>query len=580
MDATALGSVPIPGENPAGFDAKFEPEYEAVLAEINKLGSATQTEPISWSHVEEQAGIILTTKSKDILIAAYLGVALQNRHGLQGLCDAMHLLTALFTSFWETAFPPLNRLRRRTNAFEWWHEKAYAFVQAQAQADDVPPLSDALFHELMDALDSLDQLAGELMPDALPLRDLREALRRLPTLPPEPAPQQAEKEQSDTPPEAPVAAPGASSPIKEPDTPKASSEQAPVSAQEPSEAPAEKVVPAESVSSSQGAPSRSQSAAAPSASAPASASSSAAMSDDAAAARKAFVDAACRYAFLMHKDCPQDPQPWQILRIALWGGVAALPLSDNGQTYLPAPDAVRLEALQNLLKAGKMLEAALGAEDLFASSLFCLDAQKIIDEALEHLGTDFAQARERVREETLRFIRRLEGVEDLSFTDGTPFASEKTKAWLQTLGQRAPSGDYARNHAAASSSGGPVLTNDGVSEAVAEAERLFNDNFVVEALTTLERAQGTSLAVNMVLRVKQLRLLNRAGETAVAVALARDLLEEVDRRALETWDRDRAVEVFTAVHETFVLAHDEDGAGAVYGRLSRLCPSAAVGLRQ
>ena len=28
------------------------------------------------------------------------------------------------------------------------------------------------------------------------------------------------------------------------------------------------------------------------------------------------------------------------------------------------------------------------------------------------------------------------------------------------------------------------------------------------------------------------------------------------------------------------LARDEEGAKAVYGRLSRLCPSAAVGLRQ
>ena len=76
MDAVALGRDPIPGESPAGFDAKFEPEYEAVLAEISKLGSATQAEPLSWSKVEEQAESILAGKSKDILMAAYLGVAL------------------------------------------------------------------------------------------------------------------------------------------------------------------------------------------------------------------------------------------------------------------------------------------------------------------------------------------------------------------------------------------------------------------------------------------------------------------------------------------------------------------------
>lgn len=577
MDAVALGRDPIPGESPAGFDAKFEPEYEAVLAEISKLGSATQAEPLSWSRVEEQAESILAGKSKDILMAAYLGVALQKTHGLQGLCDAMNLFSALFTSFWETAFPPLNRLRRRTNAFEWWHEKAYA--ELQALDDSLPPLSDAFLHELLDALDRLDQLAGELMPDAMPLRDLREAIRRLPSLPPESDPQPSPSEDGQSrenaateaqvqkvpaeekaAPDVAAAPPAEPSPVPEP----AVSPEKEVRPEKPASAPsqpAEKVPPAVSSAPSQASPSASE-------------------SDDARAARKAFVDASCRYAFLAHKDSVQDPQPWQILRIALWGGVAALPLAENGQTYLPAPDAVRLEALQSLLNSGKLVEAALGAEDLFASSLFCLDAQAIIDEALERLGADFASAREVVREETQRFVRRLEGVETLSFTDGTPFASERTRAWLKTLAQRAPAGGHASDSGHLPASGAAAASDDAVSVVMAEAERLFNDNLVVEALATLDRAQGTSLAVNMMFRVEQLRLLCRAGESAVAVALARDLLEESDRRELEIWDRARAVDVLTAVHDAFVLARDEEGAKAVHGRLSRLCPSAAVGLRQ
>ena len=577
MDAVALGRDPIPGESPAGFDAKFEPEYEAVLAEISKLGSATQAEPLSWSRVEEQAESILAGKSKDILMAAYLGVALQKTHGLQGLCDAMNLFSALFTSFWETAFPPLNRLRRRTNAFEWWHEKAYA--ELQALDDSFPPLSDAFLHELLDALDRLDQLAGELMPDAMPLRDLREAIRRLPSLPPESDPQPLPSEDGQSrenaateaqvqkvpaeekaAPDVAAAPPAEPSPVPEP----AVSPEKEVRPEKPASAPsqpAEKVPPAVSSAPSQASPSVSE-------------------SDDARAARKAFVDASCRYAFLAHKDSVQDPQPWQILRIALWGGVAALPLSENGQTYLPAPDAVRLEALQSLLNSGKLVEAALGAEDLFASSLFCLDAQAIIDEALERLGADFASAREVVREETQRFVRRLEGVETLSFTDGTPFASERTRAWLKTLAQRAPAGGHASDSGHLPAFGAAAASDDAVSVVMAEAERLFNDNLVVEALATLDRAQGTSLAVNMMFRVEQLRLLCRAGESAVAVALARDLLEESDRRELEIWDRARAVDVLTAVHDAFVLARDEEGAKAVHGRLSRLCPSTAVGLRQ
>ena len=299
------------------------------------------------------------------------------------------------------------------------------------------------------------------------------------------------------------------------------------------------------------------------------------LSDDAKTARKEFADAAGKYVFLAHKDAPHDPLPWQLLRLALWGKVTALPPSENGQTFLQPPDPVRLAALHNLLESGKPLEAALGAEDLFAASLFCLDAQAVADEALGRLGPDYAQARERVREETSRFVRRLGGVEALSFTDGTPFATPGTQDWLRTLEPQTPS-DGART-VVLSSPAAIAAPNDAPAEAIARAESLFATNGVGAALESLENAQGTSSAVNMALRVGQLRLLCRAGETAVAAALARDLLNEVDRRELEHWDSSRAVDALLAVRDAFALARDGDGATAVHGRIARLRPSAAIG---
>ena len=357
MDVTALGSVPIPGENPAGFDAKYEPEYGAVLAEIDKLSSATQGGPVSWSNIVEQSRIILETKSKDISIAAYMGVALQKIQGLQGFLDAMNLFISLFSSCWETAFPPLNRLRRRTNAFEWWHEQAYANIQS-LENKTASPLPDAFLNELLDAVERLDQLAGELMPDALPLRDLREAVRRLPSLPPEPeAPPKESAEPEPAPPF-----------IETPPVPAQpqTAEPQPVSAQPPPVAPVAEPEPSTpppgqpspSAASARLEPAAATPAASPSApiTPPATLSSAhlhTESSDDAKAARKEFVDAACKYAFLAHKEAPHDPLPWQLLRLALWSKVAALPPSENGQTYLPPPDTVRLKALYNLLESGK-----------------------------------------------------------------------------------------------------------------------------------------------------------------------------------------------------------------------------------
>lgn len=66
----ALGSCPVPGETPAGDDARYEPEYAAVLEEIEKLSFSVQGAPVSWPAVEKNAVLILSEKSKDLQIAS------------------------------------------------------------------------------------------------------------------------------------------------------------------------------------------------------------------------------------------------------------------------------------------------------------------------------------------------------------------------------------------------------------------------------------------------------------------------------------------------------------------------------
>ena len=113
MDAQALGSTPIQGDSPAGFDAKSEPEYTDVSAEIGKLGSATQGGAVDWAAVATQGQTILEQKSKDLQIAAYVGIAWQETRGIEGLRDAVHLFLGLLGTFWETAFPASSRIRLR-----------------------------------------------------------------------------------------------------------------------------------------------------------------------------------------------------------------------------------------------------------------------------------------------------------------------------------------------------------------------------------------------------------------------------------------------------------------------------------
>ena len=520
-DIAALGASPIPGENPAGVEAKYEPEYAAVLAEIEKLGSATSGGGISWPVVAEQGRLVLARKSKDILIAAYLGVALQETEGVAGFRAAVELFNGLFTNFWETAFPPLARLRRRTNAFDWWHERAQKLLLAAGE--NAAPLPAAELDALGAALGELDRLSGDLMPEAQPLRDLRESVRRLPVLP--------EEKPAEAPPEQP-AAPAA---------------QAPPPPQQPQQAPPRAAAPAASPAVAPVAP-----------------------AEDIAAARKIFIDAASQYAFFGHKADPKDPLPWQVLRLALWSKVAAAPPAENGQTMLPPPDMSGLAALNNMLNAGKALEAALGAEELFPAALFCLDLHRLVDEALGRLGADFAEARRRVGEECARFAARLPGVENLTFADGTPFASPETRQWLREAAASAADG-------AASTGKAPA---DPAAEVIAQAEALAQEQGAEAALRLLEEAQGPSRAANLALKAAQLKLLCRAKEKALAQALALALLDEVRDLGLEHSDSPRAVAALLAARDALTLCGDAEAAQAAQNRVARLQPSAALGWRR
>lgn len=535
MDATALGRNPIPGDSPAGFDAKYEEEYAAVSAEIGKLGSATQGGAVAWDKIAAQGQIVLEQKSKDLQIAAYVGIAWQEMRGIEGLRSAADLFLALLGTFWETAFPPLAKLRRRTNAFDWWHERAYAGLQ---QYGDAPALPAETLDGLSDALRNLDQLAGELMPDAAPLRDMLEAVRRLPV----------------------EAAPSA---------PEANPDQSPQIAQATDPTPAPRPAPVQSPPLPSAAPKQPSPPAQPANAAPDA-------GDDAQAALKDFAAAGIRYALLAHRSSPEAPLPWQVLRLALWSKVSILPPATEGQTHIPPPDADHLAGLRRMLETGKYLEAALGGEDLFSTSIFCLDAQYIINAALEGLGDAYAEAGQRVREETARFIRRLKGVENLAFDGGMPFADQNTLDWLASLNETAlpASGAPQPATSAAAYSQSPA---DAASDTSAEADRLAASNQLAAALKLLEQAQGDSPAANTRLRAHQLRLLCAARERDTAAALAQGLLEELEKRQIESWDVALALEVLLSVRDAFSLAKDRDRAAAAQVRIARLRPSAALG---
>ncbi len=549
IPSSSLGKLPISESAPSGHDARNSAEYDTMSTEIAKLSSMQGVSSIQWNVVADSAARIIETQSKDIPAATYLAVALAELHGIEGWLVGTRILCDILSTWWDTAFPALKRMRARVNSIDWWHDRAKTFLDRQTAPVD-PELSAAL----LDVVSELDAVTADKMPDCQAMFDLRDAVRRIPLkelAPPPPVPQPVE--------EAPVT-PSASEAVQA----EHASPPAPPPAPAPVAQPAVQAAPAPS---------------APSIADP----------KDLAQVRSAFVETAQLYfngAF--SGECPRDPLAWRALYLRVWGKLQALPPEDGGMTSIPAPDPDRMQAMTTLLSSGKAEQAARAAALFAPEAPFCLELHGLIHAALVQAGKAFALAALVVEQEILAFLSRLEGVENKRFSDGTPFASEKTRQWLKQLAT--PAG---------SSSDGTDL--GGILE---EVTQLVVEQRIGSALDALEAASvSLNPAERLRLRIESVRLLTQRKAYDVAAALADSIEEVLDRHHLDVWSPEAAVDALVVLCGMWsairTAARRDDSGGArmpgtplrsplqekaeqkyreLFVRLARLKPSEALAL--
>ena len=119
---------PIPGGSRAGENARHDERHEAIRNEVDKLGKPT-AEQVSWQLVREAGRDLLTTKSKDLLIACYFAVASYAEEGVHGLVTGITAVSALLRNYWDDGFPPPERVRARVNAIDWFVERVGSLDQ-------------------------------------------------------------------------------------------------------------------------------------------------------------------------------------------------------------------------------------------------------------------------------------------------------------------------------------------------------------------------------------------------------------------------------------------------------------------
>lgn len=520
MAYTDLGAQPITEAAPAGTDLSGEPLYDRLTAEIKKLSSPTAEGGIDWQVIERLAAEILATKSKHVLVACCLNIALQHTSGWRGFAEGTAILRDLLLTYWDSCFPVKKRMRGRRNAIVWWQEMIEGLITASEGEQWDRDARTAL----LATLEEIDTFLGEHMEDAPVLRTTIQAVGTHIT--------ELVVDEPETEPEPAAAAPAISPP-------------APTSAGAP---------PPPSPS-----PVRKMEAPAPAEELPA----------------EKNLARGCDYLRLtatqLLQNDPFHPLAYRLNRIIAWFPVDTLPPASDGITMLPPPDGQVVSALGSLAAGGDWSGLLQAAEQQVRGSLFWLDLHRYVATALERLGHDLAGAG--VACETLLLIKRLPGLDHLAFSDGTPFADRATRDWLNELRRDGRTED--RQAAAAD-------REAEVSGQAAKARALAEQNRLAEGLSLLH--QGLQTAVGGRSRLQWslaiCRLLCRSRQPLVAEPFAEAILAELDRHHLERWEPKLAEEALVAVCEVLGLL-DKEEAGrnrlrTVLGRLALLNPARAL----
>jgi len=179
MELLLIGKTPISPDSPTGSDLRYEPEYEEIQNEIDKLSSPSASNVVNWKRVIDLGTEILSKKSKDILIASYLGVGLVNAKQLEGLDISINIFADLIETFWENLYPPKKRMKGRLNAMQWWVEKC------ELNLTDIkpPPMQQKDVDKIKGNLQRIESLLAEYTQTPINFEPIKRFINSIPIKP-------------------------------------------------------------------------------------------------------------------------------------------------------------------------------------------------------------------------------------------------------------------------------------------------------------------------------------------------------------------------------------------------------------
>lgn len=526
---------PISEAEPCGISGRYEPEFEELKTEVDKITNLSGGE-VDWAKVQRVSTQFLSQKSKDLLVAGWLTMAAFQLEGYPALAQGFETLRKLIETYWATLFPELRRLRARISAFEWLSERlaiAVALPNApQGTAEEI--------QKVLDQVRELDRaLTKEAASDAPSFGPLYDALGAKILEAPSAAPPSA-------------AAPPA---VAEPAPPP------PMAAAAPAAAP---LAPPPPIAG--GSPEALETA----------------VKDTLAHLRG--------LARELRLNQPSNPLGYRLARIAAWGRVRALPPHTEGRTRIPAQGAGPefLQRINGLAEQGKWSLLLDQAETQFSQSVFWFDLQRFSFLAMERLGSEYTRARQILKEDLAGLLRDFPALIDLAFESGQLFADQATREWINSEVLAGPAG--AAGPPALAPRGAAREADEEFAETVQRAREFCRSNREAEAVALVQAAADALPPGRrqFLRRLELIRMLTELKEYRLASARLDLLDDDVRLYRLEQWEPALAIETLMlalACQRALVRSEPKAGQDAVrradelFNRLARLDAAAALAMK-
>lgn len=481
-----LGSSPVSDTEPCGRDARYDDVFASLQQEMDKRSSPLSRDSFSWETVAKNASLILKDHSKDLLAASYLAAALTHIHGARGLLTGTTVLRDLLSLHWENMFPPKKRLKGRIAALSWWIEKTDAAIdEGRIQGMDHDNRG-----EIVGSLKTIDGLLQHHTPE--------EDLSLLPLI-----------------------RKVAGHPVVDRPSPESEVRTAsPLS-------PPQRTVAVE----------------------PFDASSLNLTEGDIHKNLGPLFQKIKQAAKIISDDRPGNPQGYRWLRYAIWEPLTGLPVSKDRITRVPPPSPQLVSHLETLEGDEDWQGLLQASESALHSSrnLFYLDLNRYSHTALSRLGEKFGPADRAVITETRHFVSRLKDVETLLFSDSTPFASARTRAWLKEPapecdGQGVAHALKSRAHEAIQ----PVLDQLGKIGKIHDAAVFFQ-----EKIKEIHKGKDV-----LILRLELIKLLSASKQGKMVSSQVEEVLDAIKKHKLDIWEPELAFNALKTIYTALKTCPD------------------------